>query len=140
MNYLRDLDKSKAFYTSFGWTGNPLFTDENAAAITVSDTIHIMLLTHEHYAQFTDKPIADAHATSAGMNAISTENPDEIDAIVDKAVAAGAVEGTPQELGFMRSRAFSDPDGHHWEVMWMDPIAAGGDWEAVQKKYPQEAR
>lgn len=136
---VRDLDRSKEFYTSFGWTVNPQFTNEDAAAITVSDTIYIMLLTHQHYANFTDKPVADTRATSAVINAVSAESADEVDTVVERAIAAGAVEGTPQNLGFMRSRTFADPDGHLWEILWMDPIAAAGDWEAVAKKYPQMA-
>lgn len=134
-----DLDQSKAFYTSCGWTLNPAFTDENAACVSISDSIYVMLLTHRHYANFIDKPIADTHRVSAVINAISADTPEELDALADKAVAAGAVEGAPQELGFMRSRAFADPDGHQWEVTWMDPVAASGDWEAVQEKYPQTA-
>lgn len=134
-----DLEKSKEFYTSLGWALNPAFSNDDAGAITISDTIHVMILTHEHYGRFTDKKIADTSTTSAVLNAISVDSPEEIDVVVDKAVAAGAAEGTPQDYGFMRSRMFADPDGHQWEVMWMDPIAETGDWEAVQEKYPQAA-
>ncbi len=130
-----DLARSKEFYTSLGWTLDPNFSNEDAGAVSISDTIFLMMLTHQHWAQFTDKPVADAHTTSAVINAISVDAPEDIDSLVDRAVASGAVEGKSQDLGFMRSRAFSDPDGHAWEVMWMDPIAQTGDWEAVQAKY-----
>ncbi|MEG9248979.1 VOC family protein [Arthrobacter sp. Soc17.1.1.1] len=130
-----DLARSKEFYTSFGWTLDPNFSNDDAGAVTISDTIFLMILTHQHWAQFTDKPVADAHATSAVINAISVDAPEDIDSLVDRAVTAGAAEGKAQDLGFMRSRSFSDPDGHAWEVMWMDPIAQTGDWEAVQAKY-----
>jgi predicted lactoylglutathione lyase len=132
---VNDLQKSKDFYTKLGWTLNPDFTDDNAAAVTISDTIHLMILTHEHWAQFTDKPIADTATTSAVINAISVETPEDVDALANRAVAAGATEGQRQDHGFMRSRSFSDPDGHTWEFMWMDPIAQNGDWDAVQAKY-----
>ncbi|MEG9250313.1 VOC family protein [Arthrobacter sp. Soc17.1.1.1] len=130
-----DLVRSKEFYTSFGWTLNPSFSNDDAGAITISDTIHLMILTHGHWAQFTDKPVADTRSTSAVINAIGVDAADDVDTLVEQAVAAGAVEGKAQELGFMRSRSFSDPDGHTWEIMWMDPIAQTGDWEAVQAKY-----
>ena len=130
-----DLARSKKFYTSFGWTLDPNFSNEDAGAGAISDTIFLMILTHQHWAQFTDKPVADAHATSAVINAIGVDAPEEVDTLVERAVAAGAAENKSQELGFMRSRSFSDPDGHAWEVMWMDPIAQSGDWEAVQAKY-----
>lgn len=133
-----DLATSKEFYTSFGWTLNQNFSNDDAGAITISDTIHLMILTHGHYSRFTDKPIADTRSTSAVINAISVDDPADIDTLVDRAVAAGALEGAPQDLGFMRSRTFADPDGHTWEVMWMDPIAETGDWQAVQAKYGEQ--
>ncbi|WP_394250701.1 VOC family protein [Arthrobacter pityocampae] len=130
-----DLERSKEFYTSFGWTLDPSFSNEDAGAITISDTIHLMILTHGHWAQFTDKPVADTRSVSAVINAIGVDAADDVDTLVEQAVAAGAAEGKAQEFGFMRSRSFSDADGHTWEVMWMDPIAQTGDWEAVQAKY-----
>ncbi|TDK25797.1 glyoxalase [Arthrobacter crusticola] len=132
-----DVERSKAFYTSLGWTLNPAFSDEKAGSLEVSDSIYVMILSHEHYRQFTDKQIADTSATSGVINALSVDDPEEVDAFLDRALAAGAVEGKPQDYGFMRTRTFSDPDGHAWEVFWMDPIASSGDWEAVQEKYPQ---
>jgi predicted lactoylglutathione lyase len=132
-----DVERSKAFYTSLGWTLNPSFSDDNTGSLMVSDTIFVMILNHGNYRRFTDKQIADTSATSAVINALSVENPEEIDSLVGRALDAGAVEGKPQDYGFMRSRTFSDPDGHQWEIVWMDPIASSGDWEAVQEKYPQ---
>ncbi|MFI7579357.1 VOC family protein [Kocuria kalidii] len=132
-----DVQKSQSFYQALGWTPNPDFTDENAAAIVISDTIHVMLLSHDHFRRFTPKAIADTTTTAAAIHALSVEAPELIDDLVDKALEAGAEEGAHQDYGFMRSRTFNDPDGHPWEVMWMDPIAATGDWEAVQAKYPQ---
>jgi uncharacterized protein len=136
---VNDVRKSQTFYQALGWTPNPTFTDENAASIIISDTIHVMLLGHDHYRRFTPKAIADATTTSAVIHALSTEEPEQIDALLNKALEAGAEEGAPQDYGFMRSRTFNDPDGHQWEIMWMDPIASAGDWEAVQDKYPQSA-
>ncbi|MCU1631368.1 MAG: glyoxalase [Micrococcaceae bacterium] len=133
-----DLARSKQFYTSFGWTLDPNFSNGDAGAVTISDKIHLMILTHSHWAQFTDKQVADATTTSAVINAISVEDPRQIDTMVDQAMAAGATEGKAQEFGFMRSRAFADPDGHTWEIMWMDPIARTGDWAAVQAKYGEQ--
>ena len=134
-----DVQKAQAFYQALGWTSNPDFTDENAAAIVISDTIHVMLLSHDHFRRFTPKAIADTTTTNAAIHALSVEAPELIDDLLDKALQAGAAEGAPQDYGFMRSRTFTDPDGHPWEIMWMDPIAASGDWEAVRAKYPQAA-
>jgi predicted lactoylglutathione lyase len=119
---VKDLPKSMAFFAALGWGHNPQFTDETAASIVISDTIYAMLLTHDKYRQFTDKVIADTQKTSAVLIALSVDTPAEVNSIVDAAVKAGAKEPKPpQDYGFMQLRTFEDLDGHHWEVLWMDP-------------------
>ena len=116
-----DLAAAKAFYEAIGATNNPQFTDETAACMVFSDTIHVMLLTHDKFRQFTPKRVADAHATSEVLIAISAGNREGVDEITDKALAAGGREAREkQDYGFMYSRSFEDPDGHIWEPMWMD--------------------
>ena len=117
-----DLERSTAFYEAVGGTKNPQFSDDTASCIVLSETIHAMLLTHDKYRQFTSKPIADAHATSAALICLSADSREAVDAIVDSAPGAGgrADPGPKQDYGFMYGRSFEDPDGHHWEVMWMD--------------------
>jgi predicted lactoylglutathione lyase len=121
-----DLKRSMAFYAAIGAANNPQFTDETAACMVVSDAIHVMLLTHDKWRQFTSKPIVDAHASAQVLLCLSADSKDEVDAYVDKAMAAGG-KGDPtptQDFGFMFGRSFEDPDGHIWEVMWMDMAAA----------------
>ena len=117
-----DLERSTAFYEAVGGTKNPQFSDDTASCIVLSETIHAMLLTHDKYRQFTSKPIADAHATSAALICLSADSREAVDAIVDSAPGAGgrADPGPKQDYGFMYGRSFEDPDGHHCEVMWMD--------------------
>ncbi|WP_114954062.1 VOC family protein [Sphingosinicella terrae] len=120
-----DLPRAKAFYEAIGAANNPQFTDETAACMVFSDTIHVMLLTHEKFAQFTPKRIADAHQTSEVLIAISADSREGVDDITDRALAAGGRESRDrQDYGFMYSRSFEDPDGHIWEPMWMDLAAA----------------
>jgi hypothetical protein len=120
-----DLAKSTAFYEAIGARKDPRFSDHTAACMALSETIHVMLLTHDKYRQFTDKPIADAHATSAALLCVSEESRADVDKTLGKALAAGAPEPSPaQDYGFMYGRSFEDPDGHHWEVVWMDVEAA----------------
>jgi predicted lactoylglutathione lyase len=121
-----DLARSTAFYEAIGGEKNPQFSDETATCIILSETIHAMLLTHDKYRQFTSKPIADAHATSEVLICVSADSRDEVDSLVDRAASAGgrADPGVTQDYGFMYGRSFEDPDGHHWEVMWMDMEAA----------------
>ncbi|MDO9367120.1 MAG: VOC family protein [Sphingopyxis sp.] len=122
---ITDLEKSKAFYEAVGAANNPAFTDETAACMVFSDVIHTMLLTHEKWATFTSKAIPDAHATAQVLLCVSADSRDAVDEQVDKAVTAGGkADPTPtQDYGFMYGRSFEDPDGHIWEVMWMDPTA-----------------
>jgi predicted lactoylglutathione lyase len=120
-----DLDAAKAFYEAIGATNNPMFTDETAACMVFTDVIHVMLLTHDKFAQFTPKRIADAKETSEVLICISADSREAVDEITDKAVAAGGREPREkQDHGFMYGRSFEDLDGHIWEPMWMDMEAA----------------
>ncbi|MFD4574015.1 VOC family protein [Streptomyces sp. NPDC058417] len=122
-----DLAVSKKFFTDLGYALNPQFSDDNAASFVISDTIIAMLLTKPFYATFTQKEIADATKTSQVMIALSAESREKVDELVDRALAVGGSQGNPtQDLGFMYGRSFDDPDGHTWEVAWMDPSAIEG--------------
>ncbi len=123
-----DLPRAVAFYEAVGAKKNPMFSDDTAACMVFSETIHAMLLTHDKYRQFTSKTIADTKTTSAVLICVSADSRAEVDQIVDKAKAAGGPpDPTPtQDFGFMYGRSYEDPDGHIWEVMWMDAAAAAG--------------
>jgi predicted lactoylglutathione lyase len=104
--------------------------------MVVSDVIHVMILTHDKFRQFTPRPIADAKAASEVLLCISADSREAVDDLTDKALAAGGGEvRPPQDYGFMYGRAFEDPDGHIWEPMWMDMAAAtqsmGGETKAA---------
>jgi hypothetical protein len=118
-----DLERSKAFYEALGFRNEPKFTNDAAAAMVLSDTIVVMLLTKPFYSTFTNKPIADAHGSSEVLLCISCANPAEVDQITGAAASNGgkADVGPKQDMGFMYGRSFEDPDGHIWEPMWMDP-------------------
>lgn len=119
---VKDLDKSVAFFKAIGFSFNPQFTDKTAACMVMSEDIYAMLLTHEKVKEFTKKPIADAHKTLEVLTALSVESKAKVNEVADKAVKAGAQEAyPPKDYGFMFARSFEDPDGHIWEVFWMDP-------------------
>ena len=119
---VRDLKKARAFYEAIGATNNPRFTDDTAACMVFSDTINVMLLTHEKWAFFTKKPIADAHKASEVMLALSFESRDAVNAAAEAAGKAGGVTdcNPPKDYTFMLNRNVEDPDGHVWEIAWMD--------------------
>ena len=127
-----DLQRSTAFYEAVGAEKNPQFSDDTASCMVFSDTIHAMLLTHEKFNHFTPKKIIDARAGCEVLICLSADSREDVDAMADKAGAAGGrLDPTPkQDYGFMYGRSFEDPDGHIWEVMWMDleaAMKAGGE-------------
>jgi len=119
---VKDLQASIAFFTKLGYTFNPQFTDENATCMIISDTIYAMLITHKRFKDFTKKAIADATKTTEVLIALSAESKEKVHEWADTAIAAGGKESMdPQDHGFMISRSIEDPDGHIWEIIWMDP-------------------
>lgn len=120
-----DLPAAIAFYEAVGAVPNRDFADDNAQMLSFSETIHVMLLTHDRFRSFTPRAIPNAHATAQVLLCLSETSRDAVDATVDKALAAGGTEPNPkQDHGFMYGRDFADLDGHIWEVAWMDMEAA----------------
>jgi predicted lactoylglutathione lyase len=119
-----DLNRSMAFYAALGFTNNPAFSDETAACMVWSEAIHVMILTHDKWKSFTSRPIP-APGSSEVINCLSCESKQEVDQLADCAGASGGMAdiNPVQDYGFMFDRSFADPDGHVWEVMWMDPAA-----------------
>ncbi|MEV7196174.1 VOC family protein [Streptomyces sp. NPDC093510] len=121
-----DVAASKKFFTELGYTINPQFSSDDCACVVISDTIIAMMLSKEHYANFTQKEIADSTKISETLICLSAESREKVDELVDSAIAAGATAGKVQDYGTMYGRAFDDLDGHTWEVMWMDPSEVQG--------------
>ncbi|MBU66695.1 MAG: lactoylglutathione lyase [Cupriavidus sp.] len=119
---VRDLSKATEFYAAIGAVRNPQFSDDTSSCMVLSDAIFVMLLTHEKWANFTKKPITDSRQESEVMLALSAEDRGSVDKMIE---TAGAHGGKPdinakQDLGFMYGRSFEDPDGHIWEVVFVD--------------------
>ena len=130
-----DLVQSRAFLEALGAVNEPRFTDDTAACMTLSDSIHVMLLTYDKFSQFTPRPIADAKAGSEVLLCLSSDSRKSVDSTIERAVAdGGTADPSPkQDYGVMYGRSVADPDGHIWEIMWMDAAAAERGAEAVQE-------
>lgn len=118
---VKDLQKSMDFYTALGFTNNPQFSDETGKCMVWSENIFVMILTHEKFASFATKPIADTKTKLAGLFSLSLESVDEVNRMMTNGLKAGGIE--PNELrdyGFMQQRTIEDFDGHTWEVFFMD--------------------
>lgn len=123
-----DLDRSKAFYEKLGFTNEPNFTDETGACMVLSDTIFVMLLTHDKWKSFTTRPIPSKDSSEV-MLAVTCDSRDEVNRLAESAgTAGGTADVNPaQDHGFMFSRMYADLDGHVWEAFWMDPAVASGE-------------
>ncbi|HEY0015085.1 MAG TPA: VOC family protein [Longimicrobium sp.] len=119
---VKDLDRSVDFFTKLGFRFNAQFTDESATCMVISDHAYVMLLVHDRFKDFTKKQIVDSTTHTEVLVALSAESREAVDAMVNAALAAGGSPANdPQDHGFMYGWSFQDPDGHIWEVMWMDP-------------------
>jgi uncharacterized protein len=121
---VKDLKRSVGFFTNLGYTFNRQFTDETAACMIVSDDIYVMLLTPAKFKEFTPKTICDATKSTEVLVCLSCASRDRVDDLVAKAVAAGGTtHAEPKDHGFMYQHGFQDPDGHIWELIYMEPAA-----------------
>ncbi len=120
---VKDLEKSKTFFQSLGFSFNPQFTDETAASMVIDDNIYFMLLTENKFSSFIkERAISDTNLVTEALYAISMNSREEVDAFMDKVmIAGGTAFREPEDYGYMYARSFTDLDGHIWEILWMDP-------------------
>lgn len=117
---VRDLQRSVAFFGTLGYTFNPQFTDENATCMILGENLFAMLLVEPYFRSFIEKDVSDAHRATEVLLAVPVDSNEAVDALVSKALGAGAREPRPaQDLGFMYQRSYEDLDGHIWEVFHM---------------------
>lgn len=116
-----DIEASKAFYQSLGFSFNPQFTDETSAYVVLSDTIVIQLATREKFQGFTNKEVP---GSGGAILALGVASRDEVDRLADTALlSGGAPTKEPTDLGWLYNRGFADPDGHHFEAVHLDMAA-----------------
>lgn len=121
---VQDLPRAKAFFGALGFTFNAQFTDDKAACMVVSEHAYVMLITEPFFRTFSTRETCDLRTQNEGLFGVSCASRGEVDALMERALAAGARDADKaQDHGFMYGRAFLDPDGHHWELLWVDPAA-----------------
>jgi len=119
---VQDLPRSMEFFSALGYTFNKQFTDEHAACLVLGDDIFVMLLVKPFFKSFITNEVAEEKQVTEAIISLSVDNREAVDALGIKALAAGgSPSNEPIDMGFMYSRSFLDPDGHHWEVFYMDP-------------------
>lgn len=121
---VKDLTRSIEFFTKLGFTFNPQFTDDKATCMIISENIFAMLLVEERFKDFTKKQICDAKENTEVLIALDADSREKVDEMVQKAVeAGGSIYKDPQDHGWMYGHSFADPDGHQWEILYMDESA-----------------
>jgi predicted lactoylglutathione lyase len=121
---VKDLDRSVDFFKALGFSFDPQFTDETATCMIVSDEAFVMLLQEGRFKDFTKKELADPARATEAIMALSADSREQVDELADKALeSGGSPANEPIEMDFMYGRSFQDPDGHQWELIWMDQSA-----------------
>jgi hypothetical protein len=121
---VRDLERSKEFFTTLGFGFDPKFTDDHAACMIISDAAFVMLLAEPFFKTFRKNDTCDTSKHTEALFALSCGSRADVDAMVHTAIAAGGKHAmAAQDHGFMYGWSFYDPDGHHWEVLYMEPYA-----------------
>ncbi len=121
---VKDVAASGRFFSRLGYRINPRFSDDSCACVVISDTIFAMLLSRARFSDFTTRAVADATETTEAILCLSAPSRQGVDALADAALAAGGtVAQDVIDDGYLYGRSFCDPDGHIWEVLWMDPAA-----------------
>jgi hypothetical protein len=118
---VKDLQKSMNFYAALGFSNNPQFSDDTGKCMVWSENIFVMIMTHEKFTTFATKPIADTKSNLAGLFSLSVDSINEVNNILTNGLNSGGTE--PHEMrdyGFMQQRTIEDPDGHTWEIFYMD--------------------
>ena len=125
---VQDLGRARAFNESLGFVNNPQFSDETAACMVWSEAIFVMILTHAKWTSFTKRPISDRGSSEVAL-CLTLDSREEVNALIDAGASAGGQPdiNPPEEHGFMMTRSLLDPDGHVWELTWMDPAFAAGE-------------
>lgn len=125
---VKDLPRSVAFFSDLGFTFNPSFTDENATCMIVNDHACVMLLVEKYFRSFITKDVASTVTGAETIVSYSVDSREEVDRAASTALTSGgAPSGEALDHGFMYTRSFQDPDGHLWEVFWMDPAGPSAE-------------
>lgn len=124
---VRDLDKSRAFFSALGYTFDPTFSHQQAALMVITEgSISAMLMSEAFFSSFHSRQITNTQEAVEMWLCLSCESREEVDSLVARAVALGAsATGEPDEHGFMYGHGFTDLDGHAWQFTHMGGMPEG---------------
>jgi len=118
---VKDVQKTKEFWTRLGFAINEQFSDDKAVCVVMKeDNIYIMFLTEEYFQTFSERPVPKGDTTQV-LVAIALNSRDEVDQVVNTALENGASQHEePQDYGWMYQNSFWDLDGHGWNITFAD--------------------
>ena len=122
---VKNLEKSKAFFTSLGFTFNQQFSNQEASYMhVVEGGIDVMLTTEPFFRSLINKPVVQAKEANEVVICLMCDSREEVDSLIAKAQAGGArIPHPPEDHGFMYDQGFEDLDGHLWNLVWVAPQA-----------------
>jgi predicted lactoylglutathione lyase len=122
-----DVERSRTFFTDLGYTFNEKFCAATAVTLVLGENQFAMLTQTESFDSLHPVETADASKVKECILCLSVDSRDAVDALVDRAIAVGGTAGDTEDHGFMYGRSYNDPDGHSWQIFWMDPAASEVD-------------
>jgi uncharacterized protein len=121
---VKSVAASRKFFGALGFSFNEQFSDERSACMVIEENICAMLLEHDRFRDFINGEIADATKTTEVLTCLSADSRAEVDDLLKTALASGGKPWKPiLDMGAMYGASFQDPDGHVWEIMYMDQAA-----------------
>ncbi|MGN8225226.1 VOC family protein [Gracilimonas sp. BCB1] len=120
---VKDIKKSKTFFKAIGFSFDENREREDMAAMKVGEKkVPVMLITEATFKNVIQHTITDTSKSSEMMISFDAESREEVDEVAQKVEkAGGTVFAKPSEIqGWMYGSAFTDLDGHRWNVLYMD--------------------
>lgn len=130
-----DIERSRKFFTGLDYTFDEKFSGGNALTLVLGENQFAMLMQRDSFDSLHPVETVDASKTKECVVCLSVDSRDAVDTLVERAITVGGTAGDIEDHGFMYGRSYNDPDGHSWQIFWMDRVAfaAGIEEYAVQQ-------
>ncbi|WP_432791777.1 VOC family protein [Mycolicibacterium sp. ELW1-p] len=118
-----DVERSRRFFADLGYAFDDRFSGEKAVTLVLGENQFAMLLQREAFDALHPLETADAAKVKECVVCLGVDSRDAVDALVNRAIAAGGTDGDSEDHGSMYGRSYNDLDGHSWQIFWADDMA-----------------
>lgn len=115
-----DVERSRQFFSALGYTFDDQFSGDHSVTLVLGENQFAMLVERELFDSLHPVETADATKVKECVVCLTVDSRDVVDALVNRALAAGGTEGDAEDHGSMYGRSYNDLDGHSWQIFWMD--------------------